>query len=330
MRCDVKNRGGERLARLLPATLALCAAALLLAGDEVRAAGVNPVGLVPSGGVAVLRVDWKAVRADARLRDAIKGDGLEMAFEQVGLRGGDVAEAVIFTDIAGAGSPDMAMILRGITPLRPAAATLRAKGWGESDFRGYRMFKEGAGDSCLVGLRSGFLVVGTRGAVERVVNVEAAAGKPQVADPNFRKLLAQTSAAQHPITLLLALPQEYQDAADVAVKAAAILLDFTGFSPLGTLLDKVGLARGVGFSFTRRGDTLPLSMVAVMKDEGAASLVSGTITLLKGAASLMPARNDESPDARRARQTFESISVVRAREVVSVRLTLPEFEPSRH
>lgn len=330
MRCDVKHRRGGRLARLLPATLALFAAALLFAGDEVHAAGVNPVGLVPSGGVAVLRVDWKAVRADAQLRAAIKGDSLERVFEQVGLRGSDVAEAVIFTDVAGAGSPDMAMILRGVTPLRAAAATLRAKGWGESAFRGYRIFKEGAGDSCLAGLRSGFLVVGTRGAVGRVIDVESAASRPQVADPNFRKLLAQTSAAQRPIALLLALPQEYQDAADVAVKAAALLLDFTGFSPLGTLLDKVGLARGVGFSFTRRGDTLPLSMVAVMKDAGAASLVSGTITLFKGAASLMPARDGESPDARRARQTFESMTVVRVREVVSVRLTLPEFEPSRH
>lgn len=330
MSLDAKNRRGERLPRLLLAALALCAAALPIAGDEALAAGVNPVGLVPSGGVAVLRVDWKAVRADARLRDAIRGDSLERVFEQVGLRGGDVAEAVIFTDIAAAGSPVTAMILRGVTPLRPAAATLRAKGWGESAFRGYRVFKEGAGDSCVVGLRSGLLVVGTRGAVERVVNVESAAGRPQVADPNFRKLLARTSAARHPVALLLALPQEFQDAADVAVKAAALLLDFTGFSPLGALLDKVGLARGVGLSFTRRGDTLPLSMVAVMKDEGAASLVSGTITLLKGAASLMPARDDEPPDARRARRTFESMSVVRAREVVSVSLTLPEFAPSRH
>jgi hypothetical protein len=66
-----------------------------------------------------------------------------------------------------------------------------------------------------------------------------------------------------------------------------------------------------------------------MKDEGAASLVSGTLTLLKGAAALMPAAHDESPDARRARQMFESMSVVRAREVVSVRLTLSEFEARR-
>lgn len=328
MRCEAENRRGGRRPLWRLTALALCAAALFHARAEAQTASRGLVGLVPAGGVAVLRVDWGAVRADAKLRDAIKADGLERVFEQVGVHGGEVAEAVIFTEIVGAGRPDMAMILRGTAPLRPAAQALRAKGWGESAFRGYRIFEEDAGDSCLAGLRSGNLVVGTRGAIERVITVESAAGRPQMADPNFRKLLAQTSAAGHPVEMLLALPEEYQDAANVAEKAASILLNFTGFAPLGTLLDKVGLARGIGFSFTRRGNTLPLSMVALMRDEGAASLVSGTLTLLKGAASWMTT-HDESPDARRARQTFESMSVVRVREVVSVRLTLPEFEPTQ-
>lgn len=325
----MKKRESVRRSRSRPAGLALCVAAFLFAGGAARGAVVTPLGLVPAGGVVVLRVDWGAVRTDPRLRETIKGDDLETMFRRIGLRSVEVAEAVIFADLAGGNRPDTAMILKGRAPLRPAVATLRDAGWSEGPFRGYRIFGERAGDSCLAGLRSGLLVVGTRGGVERVIGVETGAGRSQMTDANFRRLMAQTARAGYPVSLVTALPQEYQDAADVALKAATGLLSFTGLGPLGSLLDEVGLARGVGFSFTRRGDALPLNLVAVMKDDGAASLVSGTLTLLKGAASLVPARSDEPPDARRARQMFEGMSVVRTREVVSVRLTLPKFEPRR-
>jgi hypothetical protein len=324
-----KNEGVGRRAGRRALALALCASALLLASADARAAVVTPLGLVPAGGVAVLRIDWGAVRADARLREAVKGDEFERLLQRVGVRSGEVTEAVIFFDIASAGTPDTAMILKGRAPLRPAVAALRDAGWSEGSLRGYRVFDDGAGDSRLAGLRSGMLVVGTKGAVERVTDVESAAGKPQTADATFRKLLVQTVAPDYPVSLMFALPQEYQDAADVVVKAASVLLGFTSLGPLGSLVDAVGVARGVGFSFARRGDEVPVNLVAVMKDDGAASLVSGTFTLLKGAASLMPAREDEPPDARRARKMFESMSVVRRREVVSVRLTLPEFPAAR-
>ncbi|MBC7929136.1 MAG: hypothetical protein H7Z38_01050 [Rubrivivax sp.] len=322
---------GETLRRLkrLHGGIAFCVAALLLACGEAHAArGVTPMGLVPSGGIAVLRIDWAAARGNAPLREAVKGDEVEKLLGRIGVRSGDVAEAVVFTDFAGSNKSDTAMILKGRARLQAAGNTLRERGWVERAFGSYRIFTEAAGDSCLAQLRSGFLVVGTKGGVERVIGVESAGGKSIFASASFRKLLAQTARAGHPVSLMMTLPQEYQDAGDVAVKAAAVLLDFTGLGPLGSLLDKVGLARGVGFSFTRDGDSTPVNLVALMKDEGAASLVSGTLTLLKGAASLLPAHN-ESPADRQARQVFESMSVVRTREVVSVRLTIPESPTGR-
>lgn len=321
------DRRGHALRRAgrAAAALTLCAAALFFARVDARAAVVTPLGLVPSGGVAVLKIDWRAVRADSRLRASVKGDEFERLLERIGVRSGEVTEAVIFVDLAGAGTPDTAMILKGGARLMPAAAILRAGGWVEGVLHGYRIFDERAGDSRLAALHSGLLVVGTKGAVARVIGVESATGKPQTADATFRKLLAQTAVPDYPVSLMLSLPQEYQDTADVLVKASSVLLGFVGLGPLGSLLDEVGVARGVGFSFMRRGDEMPVSLVAVMKDDGAATLVSGTLTLMKGAAALIPARDDEPPDARSARRMFESMSVVRMREVVSVRLTLPEF-----
>lgn len=326
MRCGMNEHGYRaRRAGQAVAALSFCMSALFFACIETRATVVTPLGLVPAGGVVVLRIDWSSVRAGTHLREAVKGDDFERLLQRVGVRSDEVTEAVIFADLSN--SQNTAMILKGRVPLRPTARTLQAGGWGESSFRGYRVFDEGAGDSRLAALRSGLLVVGTKSAVERVIGVESAAGRPQTDDAVFRKLSAQTVGAGYPVSLMLVIPQEYSDAADVVVTAASLLLDFGGLGPLGSLLDKVGVAHGIGVSFTQRGDEMPMNLVAVMKDDGAATLVSGTLTLLKGAASLVPARDDEPPDARRARRMFESMSVVRTREVVSVKLTLPEFPP---
>jgi hypothetical protein len=314
----------------LRAARAACftALAFAFAPAAVRAApGRAPSGFVPAGGAAVLRLDWAVVRADPLLRAAVKADELEKVFERVGVRGGEVSEAVIFLDIADPNRAGTAMILKG-PRLRPALGELRSRGWGQAVSRGYRLHTEGAGGGCVAQLRSGFVVAGTRATVERVIAVESAGARSIVADEKFRLLSSHTSAAADPVSLLMIVPQEYADAGDVMVLAASILLDFAGLGPVGTLLDKVGLARGVGFSFGRGRGGVPLSLVALMRDERAAGLVSGTLTLLKGAASLMPARAEREAD-RHARQVFESMTVTRTRAAVSVRLTLPESEVFR-
>jgi hypothetical protein len=326
---DAKSLKPLARSRRLLVGIVFCSAALMLTGGAACASsgGVTSLSLVPSGGVAVLRINWGAVRGDSRLHEAIRGDELERILERVGVHSGDVAEAVVFTDFANSNNSDTGMILRGGAHLQPAVSALRGRGWSETAFRGYKIFS--GGNDCLAQLRSGFLVVGTRGAVERVIGVESGGGKALVADANFRRLLAQTASAGHPVEFLLTLPQEYQDAGDVAVKAASLLLDFGGLGPLGGLLDRVGLARGIGFSFTRSGDSMPVNLVALMKDENAASLISGSLTLLKGATLLLPAR-DESPADRQVRQVFEGMTVTRSREIVSMRLTIPDSQMIRH
>jgi hypothetical protein len=271
----------------------------------------------------VLRINWGVVRGDVPLREAVRGDELEKIFERIGVRSADVAEAVVFTQFADAGNSGGALILRGGAGRRPEVSNLRERGWGESAFGGYKIYTSGGGSDCLAQLRSGLLVVGSRGAVERVIGVESGDAKPFVSDANVRKLRAETSGAGEPVEFLLTLPQGYQDAGDMAVKAAGFLLDFTGFGPLGELMDTVGIARGIRFSLTHSGSSMVVNLAAVMKDEGAATLISGTLTLLKGATSLLPARDGSAAD-REARRAFEQMSVARVREVVSVKMTIPE------
>lgn len=297
--------------------------ALILA-VESHARVASPVGVIPAGSVLVLRMNWGAVRGSARLKEVIKGDALERIMASAGIDGGDVTDMAIFVDIDAPANARTAMVMSGGARLRAAAARLGTAGWKESNYHGYKFFSVGTQDNCLANLRAGYVVLGTKSGVEAVIDTERAPANSILTDPRFSKLLAQTAATRHPLSMLLTLPREAENAGDVAVKAVSFLLDFTGFAPLGKLLDHVGLARGVGFTMAHEGSSFPVSFVALMKDENAAGLISGTFSLLKGATSWLPATPNESESDRQMRQAFQSMTVTRTRAMVALRLTMPE------
>jgi hypothetical protein len=304
------------------ASLGLCFMALIVLAGEARAGGAPHLRSVPRGSVAVLRVKWGVVRRDARLREFVKGDDLERIMTAAGIGSADVNEAAIFIDISSPTSARSAMVMSGGPRLRTASAGRAAAGWGAASYRGLTLFSDPSQANCLASLRSGFVALGTRAGVEAVIDAELSPSGSALSDARFRKLLAESDAARHPVSLMMLLPEAAQDAADVAVKAASFLLNLTGFWPLGKLLDSVGLARGVSFSISHSGGSFPASFVALMKDESAATIVSGTFSLLKGATSWLPARNESEAD-REVRLAFQNMTVARARDTVSVRLTVP-------
>jgi hypothetical protein len=291
---------------------------------ESHARPASPVNVVPAGSIAVLRMNWGAVRRAARLKEFIKGDDLERIMDHAGIDGGDVADLAIFLDIDAPANARNAMVMSGGPRLRAAADKLGAGGWREGSYRGYKFFSDATGANYLANLRSGFVALGTKSGLEAVIDAEQSPNKSILTDSRFRKLLAQAVATRHPVSLLMTLPQNAQYAGDVAVQAASFLLDFTSFAPLGKLLDKVGLARGVGVSMTHDGDSFPVSFVALMKDESAAGLISGAFSLLKGATSWLPAARDESESDRQMRLAFRNMTVTRASDVVSIRIKVPE------
>jgi len=283
------------------------------------ARNVTPLSLVPSGSVAVLKVKWSEVSRDTRLRQIIRGDALERMMAGSGIDSRDVTDLVIFWDIVRARS---AMVIAGSARLRASANTLGSEGWQEKSYRGYKFFADASEANCLANLQSGFVVLSARPGVEAVIDTEQAPAQAIINDAHFRKLLAQYATTQPPISLMMTLPPAAQVAGDTAVKAASFLLDFTSFAPLGKLLDKVGLARGIGLSITHSGNSCPVNFVASMKDDDA-SLVSGTFSVLKGAASWLSSRPEPESD-RQMRRAFQNMTITRTRDLVSIALVLPE------
>ena len=84
--------------------------------------------------------------------------------------------------------------------------------------------------------------------------------------------------------MMIAFPQHVQDAAKAALELSSVVMDFAGVGPIGRLMSKIGYSRAIGCSIGHEGESFPVELVAVMKDEDAAALVSGGSHFCRGSA----------------------------------------------
>jgi hypothetical protein len=107
---------------------------------------------------------------------------------------------------------------------------------------------------------------------------------------------------------------------DTAMRLSSTVLDIAGTGVLGTLLEKIGTVRGAGCDIARSGDSFPVSLVIMLKDESTALLISGSLNLMKKFAAAPP--GDLSPSDASAYKSFQSMSITRNHEVLSIKLVM--------
>jgi hypothetical protein len=87
-------------------------------------------------------------------------------------------------------------------------------------------------------------------------------------------------------------------------------------------MSKIGYARALGCTIGREGESFPVELVAVMKDEEAATFVSGALTLLKRIGALAGQSLARSPEEAEALRNFQNMSISRKAEVLTVGLVM--------
>lgn len=305
--------------RLLPAFLFLT----LVGCASTAYSKTNLLRLAPSSSVLAARISWEDVRGDERLRRITNADAFLNAFGELSIASDEITEFVVFSDSRNFDDPNFGIILRGTFNSRDVIQRLAERGWAEEGGRGFKIFSSAGGRSSIALLRSGGLVFGKRSSVESVLGVELSPRKSLASAHPFAGMVSRFAVGNQPISAILALPREYQFAGDVAMKIISIALDLNGLGFVGSLFDKIGFARGLGCSISRNGTLYPIELIAVMKDEGAASFVSSGLQLLKGASSLLP----ESRMTRQEKenmQVFQSMAVNTQGPTLSIKVTMRE------
>lgn len=307
----------------LGVALCLCLCAPWLAGCRGSSGRQALAELIPADALVVLTVNWQTVRDDRDLLALIKGAEFKKVFAEVNVNEETVDDLAVFGDGAEGKGGSAGMILNGSFDAGESADFIKGRGWREESYNGHEVYLSPADGTRCAALDSGALVCGTKKAVEGVIRAASDTDAAFVSTDAYERLSKLFDTAESPVSMMIAFPQHYQDAADAALQVSSAMLDFAGVGPLGQLMSKIGFSRAVGCTIGRDGDSFPVELVAVMKDEEAAALVSGGFTLLKGigewAGQQRPARSAAEAEALR---NFHNMSIDRDGDVLSIGLVM--------
>jgi len=306
----------------LVAALCLCFCAPWLASCSGSSGRQSLAELIPADTLAVLSVNWQAVRRDGDLLKLVKGAEVRKVFSQVNVNEEAVTDFVVFGDGTGGTGGSTGMLLSGSFDAHEVADSLKERGWKEEAYNDHEVYVNPADGARLATLDSGALVCGTKRGVEGAIRAEADPAAGFASTDAYQRLSALFNTTEHPISMIITLPQQLQDAADAALQVSSVMMDFAGVGPLGQLISKIGYARAVGCSIEREGDSFPVELVAIMKDENAATLVSGGLTLLKGLGEWVGQPAARSAEEAEALRTFQNMSVSRENDVLSISIVM--------
>lgn len=307
--------------RKLAVALALCLCAPWPSG--CGSTGPDSLAeLIPSDALIVLSLNWQAVRADGDLLRLVKGGELKKVFGHIAVSEEEVGDISVFGD--GSDNPEgsTAMLLSGSFDAQEVVERLGQQGWGETDYGGRGVYRSPSDGARAAALDSDVLVLGTQKGVEGAIRAASGDAEAFSSTDAYKRLSELFDTAEHPVSMMIAFPQQLQDAADAALTISSAVMDLAGVGALGQLMSKIGYSRAVGCTIGREGDSFPVELVAVMKDEEAATLVSGAFTLLKGLGALAGTPRARTAEDAEAIRNFQNMSITRDEEVLSIGLVM--------
>lgn len=279
------------------------------------------LGYVPSSSYAVLAVNWKTVSKDPDLKRICKGAEVEKLFAQLDLGEGVVTEYVVYGAPGASAQASNGLIAKGSFDSSEIVKKLIKMGWSERDLEGRRIYVNPKDASWLTTFSKNLVVLGTESAVRDAIGASSRSESRFTSRAAYKVLSSHFVEKQHPILMMVALPQASQDLANVAVQLTSTAMDLAGVGPLGDLLSKIGTPQGLACGISHRDELFPVAVSAVMKDEDSAKLVSGALNLLKSLGGMASHNyaNQTNDDAARAIRTM---SIDRNREVVFIKMAM--------
>jgi hypothetical protein len=282
---------------------------------------VEPWDLVPTTSVFVMHLDWERIQRDEGLRKAIRDAGAERVLAIPGVENSQIRTLVAFSGVSGSVTQDGAIIAKGRFERTALAQQVTRRKLQERSYRGQSVYHDPQSGAHAAVLSPDTIVVGIQAAVEDAIKT-AQGLTPRFRDrPEALSMLEKVGTRSYPVTLLILVPENYRDAGAVAVDVSSMILGTLGLSPLGVVLERIGLPGALALGLSVNGKEYPVELTATMQDEESARFVAGGLTLVQGLASLLPELKSEG----RAVGGYKDFMVARSGPTISVKLTITDF-----
>jgi hypothetical protein len=252
----------------------------------------------------------------------IKSQNIEAAFVSLGIDSASITRLALYSDGFDSGSSNLGIILSGSYKAATVINNVQSQGWSKQDYKGIALYSNPSRNQYLSALKGNLLVIGTRGGVEGAIDVALNPRNSFTRQKPFNRMARESS---YPITIAVAMSQEGQDIGNALLQLSSFLLEIADMGPLGAMLNTIGFARALSCSVSRRGPNFSVEIMAVMKDEKAASIISGSLNMLKGTSKLIPRERLSATD-RETFDRFHDLQITRNAETLSIKLNIPETE----
>ena len=163
---------------------------------------------------------------------------------------------------------------------------------------------------------------GTLDAIKDILDVKNGRKKPATSLSVCSKLLSCSSGSHAPVMIYMIVPQNTLDIGYAGMEMLGTGLNLIGVGAIGTIMGKIGLVHGLSMSINHSRDVFPVELSCMMQNETAASLISGSLNLLKSITSMIPS-NQMSPQDRQNMESFNSIRISRNEKVLIVNMIMP-------
>jgi hypothetical protein len=287
----------------------------------------SPTELIPAGTVIALSADWQEVNKDQQLKKLANAPIIENLLQSFSIAPQSVAKLVLFSNRLNPRNDDIGMILSGSYDIQQVVEQLRAQNFTRQTYKEHKLYYNQTDGRTLCVVSGKLLSLGSRDMVESTLSTLDSSSKALVRQPLIRRML-ESKDRHSPLEVLLAMPQEVEDMNNVVLHLSSFLMDMAGIGVIGELLNTIGFARALSCSLVRRGNRFAVEMTVAMRDENAASLISGSLNLLKRTSSLIPRQQMNSND-RAAMERFDDLKVTRNEEFLSIVMSIPETELTR-
>ena len=263
-----------------------------------------------------MSIDWSSIRNDSELRRVIKGDQFEVLLRELGVASESVNTVAMFSALDGQAMSGL--LLRGSFDSKEIGRELKKSGWTENSLEGHKVYAKAADYVAMPSAKT--LFAGTREGAVAVFRAADNSKESIVASETYKKINAAISTNRTPVKALLLIPQGTLDMADAALTATSVALSLFNLGGIGQLLQAVNVARGFGFSLDQStGETYPVELCVLMRDEESAVFVSGSLNALKMVSELAATDNRDREQLR----AIQQMRIVRKQEVLAVKMEIP-------
>lgn len=281
----------------------------------------HPIDLVPSSSIIVASLDWNKVSNDRDLMKLIRMEQIIEQLQWVERDGGGISTVIYFSDGKKQSDGCNGAIVLGKFSEDRVKQSVIGRGWREDRYERFKRFVDSNEKEWLLFLESRAFVVGSKVGIEAVEGRKTRSRKDAKMQKSLEETLNYFSERKPAIYMAIGVPERTQEAAETALTLTEALLDLSGVGAVGEILGTIGIAQSLGIALSPKNEFIEVELLATMSSQKSARFVAGAIDLLRGATVLIP-QGSLSPEERNRLRTFETATVNRKKELLSVTLAV--------